>query len=80
MRDPERIPKIMSLITLIWDKQPDTRFNQLIHNLHSDYHAKTGRGSFCMNQQSLANAYDLFNEEDEPFQKFLEEKLKEMES
>lgn len=33
MRNPNRIPKILSLLQQGWDKVPDWRFGQLIENL-----------------------------------------------
>lgn len=33
MRNPDRIPKILSLLQQGWDKVPDWRFGQLIENL-----------------------------------------------
>jgi len=33
MRDPRRIPRIMELIQLEWEKHPDYRLGQLIFNL-----------------------------------------------
>lgn len=33
MRDPQRIDRILGLIGVLWKKQPDMRFNQLIENI-----------------------------------------------
>ena len=33
MRNPDRIPKILSLLQQGWEKVPDWRFGQLIENL-----------------------------------------------
>ena len=32
MRDPERIPRILELISFIWERNPDLRLCQLIGN------------------------------------------------
>lgn len=34
MRDPKRIPKILSVLEKIWIKCPDLRLGQIIHNAH----------------------------------------------
>jgi len=36
MRDPERIPKILSELEEIWSKFPDLRLGQLLLNLFND--------------------------------------------
>ena len=33
MRDPNRIPKILSILQQCWEKVPNLRFGQLIENL-----------------------------------------------
>lgn len=90
MRDINRIPKIMSLLTEIWMKQPDTRFNQLINNLQWEYSNKnngTGKDTLYRKfEQATFDLYehhtviDLFYLEDVEFTKFLEDKLKEKDS
>lgn len=32
MRDPKRIKRILEKLELVWDKRPDMRLGQLIHN------------------------------------------------
>lgn len=83
MRDFNRIGRVLELIYAIWEKQPDARFHQLIHNLSHEY---------CVNNEILQEFYkkedngfctiyakhpiaDLYNVEDEDFIKFLEMKL-----
>jgi hypothetical protein len=84
MRNPERIKPIMTLLTQIWEQQPDTRFNQLIHNLQAEYASITGKYTQEVFEQDEfhgmitfrpTSKMDLFNVEDDDFQKFLQEKL-----
>jgi len=84
MRNPKRIPEIMSVIQEIWEKQPDTRFNQLVHNLQAEFHSETGIGQVCHNYsvsskfnllESNGWAIDLFNVEDDTFLLWLQKKL-----
>lgn len=85
MRNPERIPQLLDLVSKIWKKHPDTRFNQLIHNLHFSFYQETKRGTVChaytinpIGQLEPAEwAIDLFNVEDDLFMDFLERKSKE---
>jgi len=87
MRDVSRIPKVLRAIHEIWSKQPDTRFNQLIHNLQYEYsNSKSGaykRELWEKEEHKHFTAYgrhhivDLFHVEDEDFLLFLESKLKE---
>lgn len=35
MRDPERIPKILFRLGMLWEKYPDLRLAQLIENFHT---------------------------------------------
>jgi hypothetical protein len=89
MRNPERIPQVMSLLTLIWDRQPDTRFQQLIHNLQHEYAHKHGVGQKDnlwekevwrgIESYRKFPIVDLYNLEDEAFIEFLQEKVKECE-
>lgn len=88
MRNPERIPQVMSLLTLIWDKQPDVRFNQLIINLQYEYDRKNGehwretlyKREKLVNHEILVerSVVDLFSLEDDKFIAYLEEKVKEL--
>jgi hypothetical protein len=43
VRDPKRIPKILSLLQVIWEQQPDVRFHQLISNLQDEYSKQNNR-------------------------------------
>ncbi len=60
MRNPARIKRILEKIEIIWESKPDLRMNQLIYNL-------------CRNELALNG--DLFNLEDEKFEKILDEKI-----
>ena len=33
MRDPARIPEMLELLGRLWERQPDLRLGQLVHNL-----------------------------------------------
>jgi uncharacterized protein YihD (DUF1040 family) len=89
MRNPQRIYEVMALITLIWEKQPDVRFNQLVHNLQMEFGAENQKyiREFWSKDESISylTTYvqhrqpDLFNLEDEVFIEFLKTKLKEFE-
>jgi hypothetical protein len=41
MRDPERIPKILSELRALWETYPDLRLNQLISNINSPHKIPT---------------------------------------
>lgn len=85
MRDPKRIPKILTLMNKIWEQQPDLRFNQLVQNLQSLYsykyqndgkrhwYQKDG-GMTCQN-----DVVDLFYVEDDQWEQFLKEYWSEIE-
>lgn len=81
MRNPERIKDVMSLLTEIWQSQPDTRFNQLIHNLQSEYTGNTGRVLWQKTDYNGTISFlpetviDLFYLEDEYFLNFLQKKV-----
>lgn len=83
MRNPTRIGELLILIQLIWEKQPDTRFNQLVHNLQYEYARENNflktiwekdeyRGIVSYQKYEIA---DLFNVEDDKFITFLQKKL-----
>ncbi len=78
MRDPARIDHILGLIEKIWKANPDFRFQQLIYVLQYEYsEANNQIGNV---ESSGADgfkkvAYDLFNLEDEQFQKYLQETI-----
>lgn len=91
MRDVNRIPKIIDLIQRIWIKQPDTRFNQLMHNLQYEYslkakyplkelHEKEELLEYDIVAYRSVKVVDLFNLEDDCFIAFLENKVKEIEN
>lgn len=79
MRDPKRIKELLILIQLIWVKNPDIRFNQLIHNLQCEYRGgeyvrkayvdEIGWGTVDVSYP------DLFNVEDDDFIDFLKAKI-----
>ena len=89
MRKPERINQLMYYLNYIWKKQPDTRFNQLIHNLQYEFNSYRGNiykedfwrkdehnGIVMYQKQSIV---DLYNVEDELFIEFLKVKVEEWE-
>lgn len=88
MREPERIKRILSLLEQIWNRYPDTRFNQLISSLEYDFakhnpqHKKeylvaTPMGEFVKGILFDKVQYnDLFNVEDDTFEQFLVDYLK----
>jgi len=90
MRDVNRIPVIMSLLTEIWQKQPDVRFNQLISNLQWEYSDKNngaGKETVYIKEDidsstiyESHHSIDLFYLEDDKFILFLEDKLREEDS
>lgn len=79
MRDVTRIRTIMTLITEIWVVYPDLRFNQLIHHLQTEY----DNGAYIKKAYVVEVGWggvdvsypDLFNVEDDKFEKFLIEYL-----
>ena len=86
MRNPERIDVVLGLVTKIWKKQPDTRFNQLINNLQSEFNYMEKRGAYLKEVYNKITykgntlyeknvKIDLFNVEDEDFIVFLEKKV-----
>ena len=40
MRDPTRIPRIISLLQQLWEIYPDQRFGQLVENYITDGHGQ----------------------------------------
>lgn len=78
MRDPARIDDILSLIEKIWKANPDFRFHQLIYLLQREYSESNNQvGKVESNEVDgfKKTAYDLFNLEDEQFQKYLQRSL-----
>lgn len=87
MRNPNRRKRVMDLISLIWDKQNDTRFNQLTHNLQREYANKKGSYRTTLYRKEEFKYHtvygeetvvDLFDVEDEEFIEFLQEKVNEV--
>lgn len=89
MREPERIDRILGLIKEIWIKYPDLRFNQLCENLaytYSEENDDYGKQYFYDKYENDKGiqftkkfvGVDLFYVEDDKFEKFLEEYLKEL--
>lgn len=84
MRDQNRIAKHMDILTKVWEKQPDTRFHQLIHNLQHEFQKDTNAGikkaTFEVDKQMKIDisspfvVVDLYNVEDDRFFIWLEEK------
>lgn len=78
MRDPKRISEIIQLIELIWEKNPDLRFNQLIYVLQSGYsHANNNIGKVeeLVDQSDSRIGFDLFYLEDDCFIKYLRKQV-----
>ena len=92
MRDPARIERILDKIKEIWVRQPDTRFNQLVHNLKAAYSSSNNNAgevmSYSKNEYPNGAAVfnldvshvDLFNLEDDKFELFLDEYIAKMKS
>lgn len=90
MRNPERIDRVLYLIKQLWAKYPDLRFNQMISNLQWNYSSKNNDAykeySYSKWEQNDVVAFkkdvvsvDCFHLEDDKFETFLEEYLKENE-
>ena len=82
MRDPKRIDELMSLLTELWKKHPDTRFNQLLDSLQYMYQdgmyvQRAFKKEANWNSYELVEVSypDLFYVEDEDFIKFLKQSL-----
>jgi hypothetical protein len=78
MRDPKRISEVLELIELIWKKDPDLRFNQLIYTLHSGYsqaNDNVGKVEEVVDPTYSRIGFDLFNLEDETFIKYLRDQV-----
>lgn len=89
MRDQKRMPEILDLIKVIWEKQSDTRFNQLIHNLQVEYIQSTGETGWNVNRQIITvyknsafleeDSYiDMFHLEDDKFLEWLRLKVEQL--
>jgi hypothetical protein len=85
MRDPKRIPRILTLLFKIWEQQPDLRFNQLVQNLQSLYSQQNndfGKRHFYEKNGEISyqNYYiDLFYLEDDQWEQFLTDYWSEIE-
>lgn len=86
MRNPKRIPELLVVLQQIWEKQPDTRFNQLVHNLQWEYaNLKNAYKDTLYEKDEFKErdiisyrskqVVDLFNVEDDQFLEFLKSKL-----
>lgn len=84
MRNPKRIPEFLNVIQQLWEKQPDSRFNQLVHNLQYEFAKEKGeqwfRKTYEVNEFTQQLEYrgglpDLFYIEDEEFLNWLKKKL-----
>ena len=77
MRDPKRISEVLELIKIIWEKDPDLRFNQLMYILQSGYsHANdnVGKVEEVVDSSYSQIGFDLFNLEDDSFINYLRDK------
>jgi len=77
MRDPKRISEILELIEIIWKKDPDLRFNQLIYILQSGYsyaNDNVGKVEEFVDSSYSRIGFDLFNLEDDSFVNYLRDK------
>lgn len=73
MRNPERIEEVLALINIIWHKNPDFRFNQLIYILQSKYSQLHSNIRKVKNLEQVG--FDLFNLEDDKFLYFLQQEV-----
>lgn len=76
MRDSKRIPRILGKMQQLWEKSPDLRFGQLFYNLE---HQMFYKGiPIHIVQDGLCRAgFDPFHIEDNDFETFLDDLLKE---
>lgn len=85
VRDPKRIPRILTLLFKIWEQQPDLRFNQLVQNLQAIYSQQNnnfGKRHFYEKDGEITyqNYYiDLFYLEDDQWEQFLRDYWSEIE-
>lgn len=86
VRDPKRIPRILTLLFKIWEQQPDLRFNQLVQNLQALYSQQNnnfGKRNFYEKDGGITyqNSYiDLFYLEDDQWEQFLRDYWSEIEA
>lgn len=67
MRDPERIPKILKALEILWKKFPDQRLGQLLENY-----------VFFQGERGDRTSVRLFYQEDDLTENILKKKLKEI--
>ncbi|MGK4040859.1 hypothetical protein AB0Y20_01060 [Heyndrickxia oleronia] len=91
MREPERIERIIKLITEIWNEQPDTRLMQLMSNLSWEYskrnndaykeysYSKWEDDTTTIFMKDIVNV-DCFHLEDDKLEEFLKLYLSELNS
>lgn len=75
MRPPERIDQILEIIGVIWKKNPDMRFMQLLYILQMECaESQNGWGKVTEKDDDGSEriGFDLFTFEDSAFQKLLE--------
>lgn len=80
MRDPNRIERILLLILEIWQREPDMRFQQLIYVLQRRYSLENnGYGKVTETEQDglQKTGFDMFNLEDDNFERFLTKIIRE---
>jgi len=78
MRDSERISEFLNLINVLWAKNPDLRFNQLIYILQNGYSKKNGNIGKIESVEVdgfKQVGFDLFNTEDGRFLEYLKNKV-----
>ena len=74
MRDLKRIDEFLNKIKIIWEKEPDLRFFQLIYIIQSKYskdNSNFGKIELAEKDGSTKIGYDLFNLEDDEILKYL---------
>ncbi|MED4454892.1 hypothetical protein [Metabacillus fastidiosus] len=86
MREKARIERILSLLQIIWQQQPDVRFSQLISNLQYIYSAQNneyGKRKVIEKWSSgdIETSYlDFFYLEDDKWEAFLKSIVENKES
>lgn len=78
MRDTKRISETLELIELIWKKDPDLRFNQLLYSLQSGYsyeNDNVGKVEEVIDPSYSRIGFDLFNLEDDLFVSYLRNRV-----
>lgn len=61
MRDPNRIPAIISLLSEVWENHPDLRLGQLIHIAANYGNGKTD--VFLIEDEQMQDGLYAFNEQ-----------------